>query len=200
MPSRLPIALLVLLTGCSFAPVADPAPPPALAELGEPRPEDTGAHYRRSDWGDWRYDSATKCNTRERILARDGRNLDIDSQCRPRCPDGDCWTSPYDGVAVDDAADLQIDHIVPVAEANRSGARKWSKEQRAQFYNDPDNLVAVTAKSNQSKGDDDPGRWRPRREYWCDYATSYVTIKVRYRLHADAAEQAELARMLDTCR
>ncbi|GGS61055.1 HNH endonuclease family protein [Actinokineospora fastidiosa] len=204
MPSRLSLALLTLVAGCSLpvtAPEPPPAsePPPALADLGEPRPEDTGAHYRRADWGDWDYDPASKCNTRERVLARDGRGLKVDAQCRPTCPQGDCWTSPYDGVAVDDASDLQIDHIVPLAEANRSGARRWTKDERETFYNDQDNLVAVTARSNQSKGDDDPGRWRPVRGHWCDYATRYVTIKARYRLSVDPVEHAELARMLNTC-
>ena len=200
MSPRLSLALLLLLTGCAFPEnAAGQQTPPSLAARGEPRPEDTGAHYRRDDWGDWDYDPATKCNTRERVLARDGRGLDVDSQCRPRCPGGDCWTSPYDGIALDDAKDLQIDHVVPLAEANRSGARKWSKAQRERFYNDMDNLVAVSAKSNQSKGDDDPGRWRPVRDNWCDYATKYVTIKVRYKLHVDQAEHAELSRMLNTC-
>lgn len=206
MSPRLSLALLLLLAGCALptapgfgGPSSGAAPPPSLTELGEPRPEDTGAHYRRDDWGDWDYDPATKCNTRERVLARDGRGLDVDSQCRPRCAGGECWTSPYDGVVVGDAGDLQIDHIVPIAEANRSGARKWSKEQRKRFYNDEDNLVAVTSRTNQSKGDSDPGKWRPARENWCEYATRYVTVKVRYKLHADAAEHAELKRMLNTC-
>ncbi|MGX7829853.1 HNH endonuclease family protein [Actinokineospora sp. 24-640] len=204
MSSRLPLAVLLLAAGCAL-PVTAPSgsspatPPPALADLGEPRREDTGAHYSRDDWGDWDYDPATKCNTRERVLARDGRGLDVDTQCRPACPGGDCWTSVYDGLVVDSAADLQIDHIVPLAEANRSGARKWTKAQRNAFYNDPDNLIAVTGKSNGSKGDDDPGRWRPVREHWCEYATSYVTVKVRYKLSVDDAEHAELSRMLNTC-
>ncbi|MFC5291336.1 HNH endonuclease family protein [Actinokineospora guangxiensis] len=206
MSPRWSLAVLVLLTGCALPdlPGAEPGPssagpPPSLSALGEPKAEDTGAHYRRDDWGDWDYDPSTKCNTRERVLARDGTGLDVDSQCRPQCPSGKCWTSSYDGEVVGDAGDLQIDHIVPLAEANRSGARKWSAEQRGRFYNDMDNLIAVTGSSNQSKGDDDPGRWRPDRGAWCDYATKYVTVKARYKLSVDRAEQAELARMLDTC-
>ncbi|PPK66302.1 HNH endonuclease family protein [Actinokineospora auranticolor] len=171
----------------------------ALAALGQPRPEDTGAHYDRDDWGDWREDSASKCNTRERVLIRDGDGEAVDSQCRPSCPKESCWTSHYDGVKSKDPKDLQIDHIVPIAEANRSGARDWTRQQRTDYYNDPANLIAVSARSNTQKSDGDPGKWRPAREYWCDYATAYVAVKTKYKLSVDDAELAELTRMLNTC-
>lgn len=171
-----------------------------LAALGQPRPEDTGAHYRRQDWGEWDYDPATKCNTREKVLARDGRGVTTDDQCRPQCPTGDCWTSHYDGVVTGDPADLQIDHIVPLAEANRSGARHWDADRKAAFYNDPANLLAVTGASNSSKGDSDPGRWRPaQQQHWCQYATAYASVKAKYGLAVDDREHAELTRMLNAC-
>jgi hypothetical protein len=110
------------------------------------------------------------------------------------------WTSAYDGVVVTNARELDIDHIVPVKEANRSGARAWSTEQRAKFYNDSANLVAVSATSNRSKGDSDPGHWRPPlRAYWCDYAKGYAAVKVRYQLTVDQDEKAALSQMLRTC-
>jgi hypothetical protein len=211
MSPRLPLVVVAVLAlaACALPNIAAPGggtpaggggtPPASLAQLGEPTPEDTGAHYRRDDWGDWAYDSATKCSTRERVLARDGRDLTVDGQCRPTCPTGDCWTSPYDGLVVGDAADLQIDHVVPLAEANRSGARRWTQTERATFYNDTDNLLAVSSRANQGKSDDDPAKWRPIREFWCDYATRYVAIKAKYKLTVDSAEHAELGRMLGTC-
>ncbi|GLZ42383.1 HNH endonuclease family protein [Actinokineospora sp. NBRC 105648] len=171
----------------------------ALAALGQPRLEDTGAHYNRKDWGDWDYDPKSKCNTREQVLIRDGDGETVDAQCRATCPKATCWTSRYDDVTTKDPADLQIDHIVPIAEANRSGARDWTAEQRAAYYNDTTNLVAVSGRSNQQKSDGDPAKWRPVRTYWCDYATAYVAVKTKYKLTVDDAELAELTRMLGSC-
>ncbi|MCG8914397.1 HNH endonuclease family protein [Actinokineospora sp. PR83] len=216
----IPVVLLALLTlaGCKVPTGAEDAatapltsaPPAAapvatgdraalMAQLGAAKPEDTGAHYNRDDWGDWAYDPKSKCNTREQVLARDGQGVAVDSQCRPTCPTTACWTSRYDGVQAKDAADLQIDHIVPIAEANRSGARGWSAEQRNAYYNDMTNLVAVSAKSNGQKSDSDPAEWRPVDAYSCEYATAYTTIKVKYHLTADDREIAALNAMLNTC-
>jgi hypothetical protein len=163
--------------------------------------EDTGAHYKRDDWGDWSYDSKTKCNTRELVLKAAGHDLKTDSQCRSTCPADACWTSSYDGVKVSDAAKLQIDHIVPVSQAAHSGTRNWTADQRKKFYNDLDNLTAVTGHSNDSKGDKDPARWRPpNHDSWCDYARHYVMIKSRYHLTVDEAEKSALTSMLNTCK
>ncbi|WP_033401034.1 HNH endonuclease family protein [Actinokineospora enzanensis] len=172
----------------------------ALAALGAPRPEDTGAHYDRDDWGDWAYDSKSKCDTRESILVRDGDGETVDSQCRSACPKEACWTSRYDGVTAKDPHDLQIDHIVPLAEAARSGARDWTPAQRKQFYNDQENLVAVTVRSNTQKSDGDPGKWRPALQtYWCDYVTGYVAIKTKYKLSVDDNELAGITAMFRSC-
>ncbi|WP_197523349.1 HNH endonuclease family protein [Actinokineospora pegani] len=205
----IPALLLTLLTGCGLAPPAQPAPVPVstpapgavstvIDALGEPRPEDTGAHYDRDAWGDWATGD-NGCTTRELVLRRDGRQVTVDDSCRPSCPTEACWTSPYDGVAVSDARELQIDHIVPVAEANRSGARHWSAEQRQAFYNDPDNLVAVSKAANSQKSDDDPAEWRPADSYACQYATTYATVKTKYGLAADADEVAALRAMATAC-
>ncbi len=58
----------------------------------------------------------------------------------------------------------------------------------------------VTASSNRSKSDEDPAEWRPpRRGAWCQFATDWVTVKVRWDLSADAAEVAALREMLSGC-
>ncbi|WP_084468096.1 HNH endonuclease family protein [Actinokineospora inagensis] len=189
--------------GTTSSTVETPAAPgnhaAQLAALGQPRPEDTGAHYNRAEWGDWKNQPGTKCSTREQVLVRDGDGETVDAQCKPTCPKATCWTSRYDGVTSKDAADLQIDHIVPLAEAARSGARDWTAAQRSAYYNDTTNLIAVTARSNTQKSDGDPAKWRPTRTYWCDYATAYVAVKVKYKLSVDDAELAALTQMLNTC-
>lgn len=184
-------------------PPADQSPtstPAALAALPV-APEDTTAPYDREAWGDWA-SHGRGCDTRELVLADQGTGMVPGTACRPVCPATGpaCWHSPYDGAALRDPARVHIDHRVPLAEAVRSGAAEWTREQRERFYNDPTNLVAASARSNTSKGDDDPARWRPAdRAVWCGYATAYVSTKATYRLSVDHAERDALAAMLATC-
>ncbi len=185
-------------TGDPAQPVPPGAAGPSAAQLDRltVAVEDTGAHYRREDWGDWA-SQGNSCDTRELVLQRQGTGVRTGSGCSVTAGS---WTSRYDDTGVDNARQLDIDHLVPVKEANRSGARNWTREQRVTFYNDLDNLVAVTASSNRGKGDSDPAHWRPpARGYWCGYATGYLTIKLRYGLSADQAEYDALRQMLGTC-
>jgi hypothetical protein len=178
-----------------------------LDQLGPPVPADASAPYKRADWGEWVYDPKSKCSRREEILIRDGQGEVTDGACRSTCPvtattvpaRPACWTSRYDDVAVYDVALLQADHVVPLAEAARSGARHWTAARRSEFYNDPANLVMVTGKSNGRKSDNDPARWKPVRGYWCEYATAYAKVKIAFGLRVDDAEKTALAGMLDTC-
>ncbi|GGT01368.1 hypothetical protein GCM10010270_86390 [Streptomyces violaceus] len=69
---------------------------------------------------------------------------------------------------MESASGLDIDHMVPLAEAWDSGASAWTAQRRERYANDPGqeaSLVAVTARSNRSKADQDPAQWLspPRR-------------------------------------
>ncbi len=67
--------------------------------------------------------------------------------------------SYYDDATWSDQADLDIDHVVALAEAWDSGASGWTTAQRRAFANDLGDercLVAVTDSVNQAKGDEDP--------------------------------------------
>ncbi|WP_435853827.1 GmrSD restriction endonuclease domain-containing protein [Streptomyces sparsogenes] len=56
---------------------------------------------------------------------------------------------------VDAAGQLDIDHVVPLKEARRSGAAAWTTEDRKAFANDlvHSQLIAVSARSNRSKAE-----------------------------------------------
>jgi hypothetical protein len=72
------------------------------------------------------------------------------------------WLSYYDGVTWSDSGDVDIDHLVPLAEAWDSGARRWSPGTRERYANDLGDrrsLVAVTDNVNQSKSDQDLAEW-----------------------------------------
>jgi hypothetical protein len=154
--------------------------------------------YSRDRFEHWA-SGPDSCDTRETVLQRQGTAVTRDAQCRAQ---SGTWTSPYDGAQVTDADKLDIDHMVPLAEAWRSGAASWTDERRKQFANDLSNpqLFAVTASLNRSKGDRDPAEWKPPLQaYWCTYAKNYVTVKAAYALTVDQAEHDALAQMLTTC-
>src|SRR5690606_713514 len=129
----------------------------------------------------------------------DGQGVVTGDDCRITAG---TWFSVYDGQTLTDPSDVDIDHMVPLANAWRTGAAQWSDEQRAAFANDLDRpqLIAVSSSSNRSKGDQDPSQWKPpRQEYWCTYAQSWIAVKAHWRLSVTADEKAALADMLSSC-
>jgi hypothetical protein len=139
------------------------------------------------------------CNTREYILKRDGTNVTTDSACTAT---SGSWYSPYDGATWSAASDVDIDHLVPLAEAWDSGASKWTTAQREALANDVTRpqLLAVTDNVNQSKGDQDPATWVPSRTaYVCTYVRAWVQVKHYYNLSVDSAEKSALTNYLASC-
>jgi len=76
---------------------------------------------------------------------------------------------------------IQIDHVVSLAEAWRTGASSWDQAKRERFANDPFNLEAVEAAVNQAKGDEPPIYWLPDIEQ-CHFINRYISIKHLYWL------------------
>ncbi|MBB4913564.1 HNH endonuclease family protein [Streptosporangium saharense] len=140
-----------------------------------------------------------RCSTRELVLARDGRGVRRNAACRPV---KGLWYSPYDGRRLRSEKQVDVDHVVPLAHAWRSGAKRWSQAKRRAFANDlvrPE-LLTVSHSANIAKGGQGPQSWRPqRRAYWCRYATSWITVKHHYRLFVTRKEKVALTNMLRTC-
>lgn len=168
----------------------------------EVRPESAQSAYDRSLFGSWIDADGNGCNTRAEVLrAESATPAQVDPYgCHVLTGD---WLSVYDGYRTDDPTELEIDHLVPLAEAWRSGADTWSRERRVAFANDlghPGALVAVTAAMNRSKSDRDPAVWQPpNRSAWCAYATDWVTVKQRWHLAMDADELRAVRNMLAGC-
>ena len=139
------------------------------------------------------------CNTREEVLKRDGAGVTVNSSCYPT---SGSWYSPYDGATWTNPADVDIDHMVPLAEAWSSGAWAWTTSKRQTYANDlggPE-LWAVTDNVNQSKGDKDPAQWQPSRTaFRCTYARAWIQVKWFYSLSVDSAEKSALSGMLASC-
>ena len=114
------------------------------------------------------------------------------------------WLSVYDLVKVTEAGKLDVDHMVPLAEAWDSGASAWDDAKREMYANDqtdPRHLIAVTGASNRSKSDRDPAEWLPtNKAYLCEYLTNWVSIKVRWNLSVDKIEKAAIETGLKSCK
>ncbi|MFF7734834.1 MULTISPECIES: DUF1524 domain-containing protein [unclassified Streptomyces] len=139
------------------------------------------------------------CNTREVVLERDGTDVEQNSSCAAT---SGSWYSVYDGATWTAASDLDIDHLVPLAEAWDSGAGSWTTSRRQSFANDltRPQLIAVTDNVNQSKGDQDPATWMPSRTaYRCTYVRAWVQVKYYYGLSVDSAEKSALQNYLASC-
>jgi hypothetical protein len=106
------------------------------------------------------------------------------------------WLSLYDGETWTRASDVDVDHVVALGEAWRSGAWKWSSARRQAYANDLGvawTLRAVTDNVNQSKSDDDPTYWLPPLESAnCVYLTEWVAVKIRWKLSVDAEERQSI--------
>ncbi|MEU9914845.1 HNH endonuclease family protein [Streptomyces sp. NPDC051001] len=167
-----------------------------LASLTVATEDRTG--YSRDLFNHWITISGT-CNTRETVLKRDGSNVVTDSACAST---SGSWFSPYDGATWTVASDLDIDHLVPLAEAWDSGADSWTSAKRQSFANDltRPQLIAVTDNVNQAKSDQDPATWMPSvTSYRCTYVRAWVQVKYYYGLSVDSAEKSALTGYLANC-
>lgn len=159
--------------------------------------ESHASTYDRSLFPTW-ITITGNCDTREFVIERDGTSVVTNSACTATSGH---WTSPYDGDTTTDPSTFDIDHLVPLAEAWDSGAWAWTTAQRQAYANDTTRpqLLAVSASSNRSKGDDDPAEWLPQASYQCTYARAWVQVKHYYDLSVDSTEKTALEGVLDGC-
>ncbi|KAL4882263.1 hypothetical protein BJY04DRAFT_217585 [Aspergillus karnatakaensis] len=160
----------------------------------------TGASsgYDRDLFNHW-INQGDGCNTRELVLVRDGTNVQTDSACRST---SGSWYSEYDGDTWTQASDVDIDHVVPLANAWRSGASDWTDDEREAFANDLSipQLIAVTDNVNQAKSDAGPEEWLPPlTSYHCTYGRMWINVKYTYGLMVNSAEKSALQDLLATC-
>jgi hypothetical protein len=153
--------------------------------------------YSREQFGDGWAHEPDGCDARVDVLEAQGQGV-THKGCTVT---GGHWLSLYDGVQVTSPHDLDIDHIVPLAEAWRTGAASWTADQRKSFANDTKlELVAVSAHSNRSKGDSaPPGYEPPAKTEDCSYAERWIAVKSAYHLTITSPEHDALAQMLTTC-
>ncbi|MBA2375036.1 MAG: HNH endonuclease [Rubrobacter sp.] len=175
----------------------------ALATL-EVEPEGSMSGYSRDEFPHWSGADEfgweapdSSCDTRDASLIRDGDAVEVGESCDIESGE---WLDPYAGETITDSSSVDIDHIVPLANAWRSGADEWDEPLREEFANAQINLLSTDPGENRSKGDRGPETWRPTDEgAWCDYSARWVSVKSEYELSVNEGEKAALEETLATC-
>ena len=205
--------------------------------------------YERDQFGpSWKDVDGNGCDTRNDILARDlmdgaGNGCQIMSGVlvdpytnttldfvygQDACTE----STPGETIRYDDnkvggcSSAVPIDHIFALHTAWYSGAEAWTPAQRAEFANDPLNLVATSSLANSVKNGNSPaeliakravinvdgtfyfsyknnGEKVPAMNYpfagACDYANSYIQVAKKYNLSVTAEDVAALNQFIGTC-
>jgi hypothetical protein len=155
--------------------------------------------YSRDLFNHWVDADGNGCDTRAEVLISEADTAPtVGSSCSLT---GGRWYSYYEGDDQTSASALDIDHMVPLAEAWDSGAGGWTAERREAYANDlgdSRSLVAVTASFNRSKGDQDVAEWLPPINT-CRYIKDWVATKIRWSLQADSAEVGALQSAASGC-
>lgn len=151
----------------------------------------------------WTDTDRNGCDTRNDILARDLDQIARDGSCRVLSGE---LIDPFSASVISfvrgetTSREVQIDHLVPLANAWQTGAQSLSAERRELLANDPLNLVAVSGSLNAQKGDGDAATWLPpNRAFRCEYVARQIGVKHHYDLWVTQAEHDQMLRVLDDC-
>lgn len=138
------------------------------------------------------------CDTRNDLLKRDGRDIRLRSG-------SDCVVvsmnlrDPYTGKDIAwekaKAAEVQMDHVVPLSYAWQLGAARWDKQKRQRLANDALNLLPVSGSANSAKRDSGPASWLPpSKTIRCSYSVRFAQVAQKYELPVTAADKSAMLR------
>ena len=175
-----------------------------LADLKVKGKSPLTGYDREGEFGDsWTDVDDNGCDTRNDILKRDLTAISTEGNCKVMTG---TLVSPYTSETidfqrgVDTSAEVQIDHVVALANAWQTGAQKIGQSQRVELANDPLNLFAVDGTSNSAKGAGDAATWLPAsKAFRCTFVAHQVAVKHKYRLWVTRAERDAITRELQKC-
>lgn len=213
----LPTIVAGLILGGSALPashsLARPSATPAWVTTAKARLSslDTNAAasmsgYAREKFGPaWHDVDLNGCSTRNDILTRDLRQVVFKAS-------DDCVVAKgtlrdrYTGTSIafvqgpSTSSKVQIDHVVALAAAWRTGAKQWSADRRLFYANDGLVLLAVDGPTNGAKGDKDAAAWLPPNvPYRCRYVARQIAIKTKYELWVTQPERMTMTGVLSGC-
>lgn len=140
------------------------------------------------------------CDTRNDLLARDGKKVEFRSGSK--CVVASMTLKdPYTGKTIEwrkqQATKVQIDHVMPLSYDWQMGAAHWNESKRQQIANDPLNLIPVDGPANNAKRDSGPASWLPPyKPVRCSYALRFAQVSLKYELPVTTADKKV---MLELC-
>lgn len=141
--------------------------------------------YKRKQWQSrWADDDRDCQNTRAEILIERSLGKVTFSGKKECVISSGKWKDYYYPGLLENAKEIDIDHLVPLYEAHKSGGAGWSKLKKKQFANDPENLVITSRTTNRKKGAHTLKSWLPVHfNYACRYYKQWMHIKNKYQLN-----------------
>lgn len=181
----------------------------ALDELGglRVRGKASMAGYSRGQFGNYRADTDRDgCDQRNDALRRDLTDVTVKPGTHGCKVLSGVLHDPYTGKTIDfrfgqaTSSQIQIDHVVPEADAWVTGAQQMTATQRNAFASDLTNLLAVDGHTNESKGAGDAATWLPpNKVFRCSYVARQIAVKTRWHLWVTSAEKQAMTTVLSKC-
>ena len=166
--------------------------------------------YDRDEWPHWIDEDGDCQDARAEVLIRDSlvavtfsdnRSAGNKSTGNKACTvQTGLWRDPYTGEHYTSAADMDIDHIVPLKWAHGHGGDRWPQRQKQLFANELNNLVPVDASVNRQKGSKGPDDWMPSsQEQKCDYLGRFIAVLDAWALRFVDVELMALQQDFQAC-
>jgi hypothetical protein len=157
--------------------------------------------YSRKDWKHWIDQDEDGQTTRHEVLIAESLVYPQLSSNSKAVISG-IWYDKYTDTTFSNPSALDIDHLVPLGEAHKSGGCHWTADKKMEFANalmHEEELIAVSKEANRAKGQKDPAKWLPKNEdYLCEYISNWIVVKDRWGLWVDHEEQQVLQDLIET--
>lgn len=160
--------------------------------------------YAREQFGSG-WAEVDACDMRNYILQRDLVEVVLDAQDNCTVVKG-VLNDKYTNTIIQftrgakSSSAVQIDHVVALSDAWQKGAQNIDVATRAEFANDPLNLLAVDGPANNQKKDSDAASWLPPyKGYRCQYVARQIAVKKKYNLWVTQAEHDTMKKVLQSC-
>lgn len=174
-----------------------------VVEQIEVRSSDPAVPYDRTEFGPaWSRITENGCDVRSTMLMRDLEQVEMADNCTVATG---VLHDRYSGTTVQYTMDsggdaVQVDHIVSLSDAWKSGAWAWDPVDREAFANHSVNLLTVSAQQNQAKSSHTAAEWLPAdRTLHCWFVVRQLLVKDMFELSVTASELAAYRQVLPKC-
>lgn len=155
----------------------------------------------------WRDFPNKKCTVRKAVLIDQGKSVKYTDSCKITAG---TFTDAYGERGKNGkitykksskGKDFDIDHVVALSLAWRSGMSRADDTLRNMVANDKANLVVSDPSLNRSKGDQSIDTWFPPKGSvgHCDYVDRYAYTKAKYNMVVTQDEYDTLSTLVNTC-